>query len=92
MQKPKLGPEFARCACGRSRAEAQIYVHQAAVALYVYHRCECGAEWTESRPAVDRTEPVSSDEVLEVYQQLSTFEGSFRQLIEKPTGNPPAPK
>lgn len=92
MQKPKLGPEPSRCACGRKRTEAQIYVHQAHIALYVYHRCECGAEWTESRPAVDRTEPVSSDEVLEVYKQLATFEGSFRELIERPTENPAAEK
>ena len=92
MEKPKLGPEPSRCACGRNRTEAQIYVHQAHVALYVYHRCECGAEWTESRAVVDRTGPVSSDEVLEVHKHLANFEGSFKELIEKPTENPAAEK
>ena len=92
MDKSKLGPEPSRCACGRSRTEAQIYVHQAHVALYVYHRCECGIEWTESRPVVDRTEPVSSDEVLEVYKRLESFEGSFKELIERPIEKPTAEK
>ncbi len=81
MQKSKLGPESFACACGRRRDAAASYIHQSNVATYVYHRCECGAEWTESHPCVDRSEPVSTDEVLEVHQSLLTFEGSLRDLV-----------
>lgn len=81
MQKPKLGPEPFACACGRRRDAAASYIHQSNVATYVYHRCECGAEWTESRPCVDRSEPVSTDEVLEVHQSLAAFEGTLRDLV-----------
>jgi hypothetical protein len=72
------------CACGRRRDAAASYVHQSNVATYVYHRCECGVEWTESRPSVDRSEPVSTDEVLEVHTSLLEFEGSLRDLVAPP--------
>jgi hypothetical protein len=72
------------CPCGRRRDAAASYVNQSNVATYVYHRCECGAEWTESRPSVDRTEPVSIDEVLEVHQSLLDYEGSLRDLVLPP--------
>jgi hypothetical protein len=84
LQQPKLGPDSAVCACGRRRDAASAFIHQSNVATYVYHRCECGAEWTESRPSVDRSEPVSTDEVLEVHQSLAQFEGSLRDLIAPP--------
>ncbi len=85
MQKPKLEPEPSACACGRRRDAAATYVHQSNVATYVYRRCECGAEWTESRPMVDRREPVSTDEVLEVHTSLARFEGSLRDLVAPPS-------
>jgi hypothetical protein len=69
------------CACGRRRDAAASFIHQSNVATYVYHRCECGAEWTESRPSVDRSEPVSTDEVLEVHQCLLDYEGTLRDLV-----------
>jgi len=50
----------------------------------MFHRCECGTEWTEHRMDVDPTDPVSSDEVLEVHKQLAKFEGSIAELLEKP--------
>ena len=81
MQKPKSGPEPSVCACGRRRDAAASFVHQSSLATYVYHRCECGAEWTESRPGVDRSQPVSTDEVLEVHQSLLDFEGTLRDLV-----------
>ena len=34
----------------------------------------------------------SSDEVLEVHKRLENFEGSFKELMEKPTENPAAEK
>ena len=84
LQQPKLGPDPTVCACGRRRDAASSYIHQSNVATYVYHRCECGVEWTESRPSVDRSEPVSTDEVLEVHASLLEFEGTLRDLIAKP--------
>jgi hypothetical protein len=84
LQQPKLGPpQPSVCACGRNRDAASSYVHQSNVATYVYHRCECGVEWTESRPGVDRSEPVSIDEVLEVHTSLNRFEGSLRDLVAR---------
>jgi hypothetical protein len=79
-----LGPESSVCPCGRRRDAASSFVHQSNVATYVYRRCECGAEWTESRPSLDRTEPVSIDEVLEVHVSLLAFEGSLRELVAPP--------
>ena len=84
MQQPKLGPEPSVCACGRRRDAASSFIHQSNVATYVYHRCECGAEWTESRPSMDRSEPVSIDEVLEVHTSLLAFEGGLRDLVAPP--------
>jgi hypothetical protein len=81
LQKSNRGTEPSVCTCGRRRDAAASYIHQSNVATYVYHRCECGAEWTESRPMVDRSEPVSTDEVLEVHQSLSDYEGTLRDLI-----------
>ena len=81
MQKPQLGPDPSVCACGRRRDAAASYVHQSSVATYVYHRCECGAEWTERHPSPDRSEPISTDEVLEVHTSLLQFEGSLRDLL-----------
>lgn len=85
MQKPKLEPEPSVCACGRRRDAAASYIHQSGVATYVYRRCECGAEWTESRPGVDHREPVSMDEVLEVHTALARFEGDLRVLVAPPS-------
>ncbi len=50
---------------------------------YRYHRCECGAEWTERMALVDRTVPVSGDELLEVHLLLADFEGKLTDLIER---------
>lgn len=85
MQQSKLGPDPAVCACGRLRLAAASYIHQSNVATYVYHRCECGAEWTESRPSMDRSAPVSTDEVLEVHTALMEFEGNLRDLVAPQT-------
>jgi hypothetical protein len=42
-------------------------------------------EWTERRSSADRMDPVSSDEVLEVHEQLAAFEGSFSDLFARRT-------
>jgi len=50
--------------------------------LCIFHRCECGEEWTEHRD-IDPTEPISSDEVIEVHNRLASFEGSVSELLRQ---------
>lgn len=52
-------------------------------ASYRYHRCECGTEWTERTAMVDRTAPVSGDELLDVHIALADWEGKLTDLIER---------
>jgi hypothetical protein len=83
LQKSKLEPDKGKCACGRRLQEASVYLYRSHTDRYLFHRCECGTEWTEHQTAVDPTEPISSDEVIEVHKQLSKFEGSIAELLEK---------
>ncbi len=69
------------CECGRPRAEAMVSSYAAHSGHYLFHRCDCGAEWTDQLDEVDSSEPVSPDEVLEVHQRLAAFEGSFVDLF-----------
>ena len=46
-------------------------------------RPDRGAEWTEHQTDIDPTDPVSSDEVIEVHKQLAKFEGSIAELLER---------
>lgn len=80
MHQPK--PDPGQCACGRPRADAAAAVYHAPLVTYAYFRCACGAEWTERRAALDRSEPISTDEVIEVYQRLEAFDGSISELVE----------
>ena len=84
MQQSKMGSEPSVCVCGRRLDAASSFTHQSNVATYVYHRCECGVEWTESHPNMDRSEPVSTDEILEVHTSLLAFEGGLRDLVAPP--------
>lgn len=81
MQKSKLEPEKGRCVCGRKIKDANVYVYRSHTDRYLFHRCECGAEWTVHHTDVDPAEPVSSDEVIEVHKRLAKFEGSIEELI-----------
>lgn len=83
MQQSKPEPVGGRCACGRHQKDASIYTYRSHTDRYLFFRCECGAEWTEHLTDVDPTDPVSSDEVIEVHRRLAKFEGSFAELIEK---------
>ena len=83
MQKSKLEPDRGKCACGRRKTEAAVYTYRSNTDRYLFHRCECGSEWTEHQTDVDRRDPVSSDEVIEVHKQLAKFEGSIAELLEK---------
>ena len=40
-------------------------------------------EWTIRHQDVDPTDPVTSDEVIEVHKQLAKFEGSIAELLEQ---------
>lgn len=81
MQQRDVEREPARCSCGREVTAADRYVHRSHSGMFVYRRCECGHEWTEKTPAVDRTGPVTADEVLEVHERLVGFGGSIFELI-----------
>jgi hypothetical protein len=60
-----------------------VYTYRSHTDRYMFHRCECGTEWTEHLTDIDMTDPVSSDEVIEVHRRLATFEGSMAELIAK---------
>jgi hypothetical protein len=83
MPKPRLQPEDrGHCACGRKLAEAVIYLYRSHSDTCIFHRCECGTEWTEHRTDMDPTDPISSDEVIEVHVRLATFQGSMPELFQ----------
>ena len=65
-----------------SRA-VRVVAYRSHSASYRYHRCECGTEWTERMPHVDRTAPVTGDELLDVHLLLAEFEGSLTDLIDR---------
>lgn len=71
----------ARCACGRPRSEARITVYRSLAARFEFHRCPCGDEWTVEQGTADRSQPISSDEVLEVHLRLHRFEGTLTELL-----------
>ena len=82
MQKSKLEPDRGKCTCGRRLKDAAIYTYRSRTDRYLFHRCECGSEWTEHRTDIDPTDPVSSDEVLEVHSRLAKFDGSIAELLQ----------
>ena len=83
LQRSKPEPEKSKCACGRRLKDAAVYVYRAHGDRYLFHRCECGMEWTQHQTDVDPLDPVSSDEVIEVHKRLAKFEGSIAELLEQ---------
>ena len=81
MQKPKKEPEPSSCSCGRSRSEAAVSSFHSQASLFTFHRCECGLEWTEHTVSVDRSQPVTTDEVIEVHERMARFEGPLSELL-----------
>ena len=81
MQKSKPEPDATRCQCGRETAAAAVSVYRSLAGRFIFSRCECGAEWTERLQAIDPSQAISLDEVLEVHEQLAGFEGSLSELI-----------
>ena len=84
MQRSKLESDKGKCACGRRLTDAAIYTYRSRSDRFLFHRCECGTEWTEHQTAIDPTDPVTSDEVIEVHRRLATFEGSIAELLRQP--------
>ncbi len=82
MQKSQSESQRGKCACGRRLRDASIYIYRSHGDRYLFHRCECGMEWTVHQADIDPTDPVTSDEVIEVHKRLSTFEGSIAELLE----------
>ncbi len=82
MQMSRLEPEKGKCACGRRLKDAAIYTYRSRRDRFLFHRCECGTEWTEHHTDIDPMDPVSSDEVIEVHRQLAEFEGSIAELLQ----------
>ena len=83
MQRSKLEQDKGKCACGRRLKDAAIYTYRHQTDRFLFHRCDCGVEWTEHHTDVDPTDPVSSDEVIEVHKQLAKFEGSIADLLQQ---------
>jgi hypothetical protein len=84
LQGSKLEPEKGKCGCGRRLRDAAVYTYRSRTDRFLFHRCECGKEWTEHQTDVDPTDPVSSDEVIEVHRRLAKFEGSIAELLQQP--------
>lgn len=82
MQRSRVESDKGKCSCGRRLKDAAVYTYRSHTDRFLFHRCECGAEWTIHLVDVDPTEPVSSDEVLEVHKQLAGFEGSIAELLQ----------
>ena len=82
MQRSKLESDKGKCACGRRLKDAAVYTYRSHTDRWLFHRCECGTEWTVRLVDVDPTDPVSSDEVIEVHRQLAKFEGSIAELLQ----------
>lgn len=78
-----LKPENGKCVCGRDLDDAVVSVYRSHTDRCLFHRCDCGVEWTEHQTDIDPTEPVSSDEVIEVHTRLAKFAGSISELLQR---------
>ena len=85
MQESSLEPGKSVCVCGRKLEDAEVHVYRSHTDRCLFYRCECGAEWTEHQIDIDPTDPVSSDEVIEVHTRLAKFEGSIYELLQQLT-------
>lgn len=83
MQKRKLERESLTCRCGRELNAVAVNVYRSQGSRYVFHRCECGLEWTEQFEDVDRSEPITGDELLTVHEVLRAYEGSLPDLLQQ---------
>ena len=82
MAKRKLERDVL-CRCGRELRAAAVATYRSHECRFVFHRCECGLEWTEQLPDVDRSAPITGDELLAVHQVLTSYEGSLGDLVQQ---------
>jgi hypothetical protein len=87
LQRSKLESDKGKCQCGRRLRDATVFTYRSHTDRFLFHRCECGTEWTVHLTDVDPTDPVSSDEVIEVHKQLAKFEGSISELLQLNTSH-----
>jgi hypothetical protein len=76
-------PEGEQCTCGRPERTVRVVKYRSHAGDFRFHRCDCGTEWTERLAKVDPTQPVTSDEILDVHLLLARFEGRIVDLIER---------
>jgi hypothetical protein len=81
MSAKKSGPSSGACACGRPADDVSVYRFRSGPNRYLFHRCVCGSEWTDSRPDIDLSAPVSSEEVIDVHRRLAAFHGGLADLL-----------
>ena len=82
MQRSKLESDKGKCQCGRRLRDAAVYMYRSRTDRFLFHRCDCGTEWTEHVTDIDPLDPVTSDEVIEVHRQLAKFDGSIAELLQ----------
>lgn len=83
MQESNLESRKGLCVCGRKLVDATVSVYRSHTDRCLFHRCDCGAEWTEHQAGINAADPVSSDEVIEVHARLAQFHGSFSELLQQ---------
>ena len=83
MGRFERSPQGEQCTCGRPERTVRGVKYRSHAGDFRFHRCECGTEWTERLAKVDRTQPVTMDELLDVHLLLADFEGSIMDLIER---------
>jgi hypothetical protein len=81
MHRSQPDSTHGRCACGREPNLAAVTSYRSINGTYLFHRCECGMEWTEHVTSVDQTQAVTGDEVIDVHAHLKAFHGSIRELL-----------
>jgi len=83
VRKSNPEPIKGACVCGRKLQDATVYVYRSHIDRYLFRLCECGTEWTEHQTDIDPTDPVSSDEIIEVHARLATFDGPISELLQQ---------
>ena len=85
MGRVQRSPEGEQCGCGQSDRTVRVVSYRSGTGSFRFHRCECGTEWTERLAHIDRTLPVTGDELLDVHLVLAEFEGRLTDLIDRPS-------
>lgn len=82
LSRKLIQSEQGTCTCGRPFTDTAVYTYRSRTHVHRYFLCRCGSEWTETEAVFDLTEPVSSDEVIEVHTLLAASGGSFADMFQ----------